>query len=408
MLRVIFTGLLSLLALAAPARAEEGTLVIVGGGLEPANAAVHKAFLNARPADAPAIVIIPAASGEPQTSADNFAEALVSHGAKADDITAIRLATIDDPATEGLDESRWAANADSAEEIAKIAEAGAIWFTGGDQSRIAALLIGADGRETPMLAAIRQRLREGAVVGGSSAGAAIMSDPMITQGDTLAALLPDSPGEPLALGRGLGFVTGALVDQHFGQRARLGRLAAALLTPGQPHRIGLGIDEDTALILHPGAATAEVAGSGYVTLIDARGATRAEGDRFAASDLLLGLAASGDTIDFATGSVTPAPFKRPTIDHEYANSAPINGAGMALGGQTLAQVAGESLLDNAAANVVERHSFAGGHGVTYRFTQTETSRGHWGRGPDGTAHYTLSGVRFDIEPIDITITKAGR
>ena len=226
--RAIFTALLALLALAGPARAEEGTLVIVGGGLEPGNAAVHKAFLNARPADAPAIVIIPAASGEPQTSADSFAEALVSHGAKANDIAAIRLAMIDDPATEDVDESRWAANAASAEEIvrrlflicekeiAKISKAGAIWFTGGDQSRITALLIGADGRETPMLAAIRQRLREGAVVGGSSAGAAIMSDPMITQGDTLAALLPGSPGEPMALGRGLGFVTGALVDQPRG------------------------------------------------------------------------------------------------------------------------------------------------------------------------------------------------
>lgn len=406
MLRAFFAVLVTLLALPGPARAEDGTLVIVGGGLEPGNAAIHRAFLNARPANAPGIAIIPAASGEPQASADSFAEALVAHGADPANITVIRLAMIDDPATRAVDESAWATNAGSAAEIARIARAGAIWFTGGDQSRITALLTGTDGRDTPMLAAIRQRLRQGAVVGGSSAGAAIMSDPMITQGDALAALLPDGAGEPLALGRGLGFVGGALVDQHFGQRARLGRLAAALLAPGQPHRIGLGIDEDTALVLH-GSAPARVLGSGYVTLVDARSAMRGKGERFAARGLLLGLAAAGDTIDLASAAIAPAAFRKPTIGHEYADAAPIDGGGMALGGQTLAEVAGEALLDNRAARVVERHSFANGLGVTYRFTQADGSRGYWGRGPDRAARYTLSGVRFDIEPIDVTINKAG-
>ncbi|WP_338243007.1 cyanophycinase [Aurantiacibacter hainanensis] len=389
------------------ARAEPGTLVIVGGGLEADNDAVFSTFLDARAPDAPAIAIIPAASGEPSSSADSFRDALVQHGADAADITVVRIATQDDPATTDIDESLWTGNVDDPEEIARIAQAGAIWFTGGDQSRITALLLRPDGRDTPMLAAIRARLRDGAVVGGTSAGAAIMSDPMITQGDTLAALLPGEVGEPMQTGRGLGFVEGLLFDQHFGERARLGRLAAALVSDGVPHRFGLGVDENTALVVKQGSTTGRIIGTGYVTLVDASAVERGGGDRFSASNLNISLAANGDTIDLATGSVTPAGFRNETIGNEYFDDPPISGGGMALGATSLAQVVGEALLDNPAARSVERHSFSGGHGVTYRFTQTDASRGWWGRDGGGTARYAFEKVRFDIEPIDVIIRNAG-
>ncbi|WP_120077667.1 cyanophycinase [Aurantiacibacter odishensis] len=388
-------------------RAEPGTLVIVGGGLEPDNAEIFAAFLEARPSSHPTIAIIPAASGEPARSAEAFREALIAHGADADAIEVVRLAVMDDPATADTDEARWAANVDNTEEIARVAEAGAIWFTGGDQSRITGLLLNTEGRDTPMLAAIRARLRDGAVIGGTSAGAAVMSDPMITQGDTLAALLPDTQAEPLQVGRGLGFVADMLVDQHFGERARLGRLAAALLREGQPHRRGAGIDENTALVLRTGSNTARVLGEGYVTFLDARMAELGVGERFGVTNLGISLATSGDALDLVTGGVTPAGFKSATVGNEYFATAPITGGGMALGATSLADVAGEALIDNSAARTVEWHSFSNGHGVTYRFTQTDASRGWWGRGPDGVARYALEKVRFDIEPIDVTIRRAG-
>lgn len=384
-------------------RAEPGTLVIVGGGLDPGNSEIFSAFLEARPADSPLIAIIPAASGEPARSAEAFREALIVHGANADAIDVVRLALLDDPATADIDESRWAANADKAEEIARVAQAGAIWFTGGDQSRIAGLLLDADGHDTPMLAAIRARLRDGAVIGGTSAGAAVMSDPMITQGDTLAALLPDTQAEPLQVGHGLGFLKDMLVDQHFGERARLGRLAVALVRGVQPHSTGAGIDENTAIVLRPGSTTARVLGEGYVTFVDARMAEVGGGERFAVSNLVISLAASGDTLDLQTGAVTPAAFKNATVGNEYFATAPITGGGMALGATSLADVAGEALIDNSAAQLVERQSFSNGHGVTYRFIQTEASRGWWGRSPGGIARYSIEKVRFDIEPIELII-----
>ncbi|MBX7526491.1 cyanophycinase [Qipengyuania vesicularis] len=386
--------------------AQPGTLVIVGGGLEADNEEVFRAFLEARLTEATSIAIVPAASGAPSQSAADFRDALVRHGADPADIRIVELAVKDDPATADIDEAGWSANADNPSEIEKIAQAGAIWLTGGDQSRLTELLIGEGGRDTAMLAAIRARLEAGAVVGGTSAGAAIMSDPMITQGDTLAALLPNAPGEEVRFDRGLGFFQRALVDQHFGERARLGRLAALLVSKDQPHRIGIGIDENTAIQFTVGETHVLVLGSGYVTFLDARSAKIGDGSRFAVRNLALSLASSGDRIALGDGQVEPAPNKQATVGNEYFDAETISGGGMALGGSTLAEVAGEALLDNSAARSVERHSFSGTFGVTYRLVQTDDSRGWWGRSPAGNASYALSGIRFDIEPIDITIMKA--
>jgi cyanophycinase len=399
---------LALLASAATAaRAEGGTLVIVGGGLDPANAEVWGALLEARPADARAIAIIPAASGEAGASAAAAARALERHGARPEEIVTIRLAAVDDRDTPDVDESTWARNAHDPAEIAAIARAGAIWFTGGDQARITATLVEKDGSDTPMLAAIRQRLAAGAAVGGTSAGAAIMSVGMIGQGDTLGALLPGDAGEPLVLTRGLGFLPGALVDQHFGERARLGRLAAALTDNAAIQRIGLGIDEDTALVVALGARSARVAGSGYVTLLDARAARRAQpGGRIAIEGLALSLAGAGDAIDLAAMQVTPAPVRKPTKGREYVERPLPGGGGMGYGDQSLAGVVGEGLLDNAAATHAERVTFAGSDGVIYRFVETAASRGWWGRDNAGRARYTVDGVAFDITPITVEIRKA--
>lgn len=405
--RSVVAGL-ALLAAAGAAQAEGGTLVIVGGGLDPANGEIYGALLAARPEGAPGIAIIPAASGESAASARAATRALERHGANPADIVTIRLAAVDDPATAEVDESRWAGNAHDPAEIAAVERAGAIWFLGGDQARIVSTLTTKDGGDTPMLAAIRQRLAAGAVVGGTSAGAAIMSEGMIGQGDSMGALLSKGGGEPLELTRGLGLLPGALVDQHFGERARLGRLAVALTDPAQPQRIGLGIDEDTALIVSLGENRATVAGSGYVTLLDARAAQRTPGQRIGIEGLTLGLAGAGDSIDLAQTAITPAPVRKPTAGREYVERPLLAGGGMAYGNQSLAAVVGEGLLDNAAATAIEAHSFAGSEGVTYRFAETGAARGWWGRDGQGRARYTIAGVAFDIAPITVEIRKAAR
>ncbi|WP_439631421.1 cyanophycinase [Gemmata sp.] len=130
-----------------------------------------------------------------------------------------------------------------------------VFFTGGDQLRITNLLGG-----TPLDAALHRRRAEGVVIGGTSAGAAMMSGTMIVGGA--------NEGAPRAgaveVGPGMDLLRGVMVDQHFTRRGRTGRLLAALAR--YPHLLGVGIDEDTALIAD--GAEFRVVGSGAVTVLD--------------------------------------------------------------------------------------------------------------------------------------------
>ncbi|MGL6044312.1 MAG: cyanophycinase, partial [Sandaracinobacteroides sp.] len=392
-------------------QAAPGKLVIVGGGLSASNAAVHRAFLSARPAGRPQVAIIPSASGTPADAGRRFAEALIRHGARAEDLVVVHLASEDDPDSRDVDESRWAGNAANPDEIAKIMGAGAIWFTGGDQLRTTRLL-NPGGRETAMLQAIRARLANGAVLGGSSAGAAIMSRPMITEGEPLASLLepvqrqaePDNrrPGGPLVMAEGLGFLPRGLVDQHFNARHRLGRLARALFELPPDERIGFGIDEDTALVIDLARGRATVAGTDSVTILDARAARRLQGERFGADAILLSSAASGDSIELQSLEVTPAPARRPITPAADAPPVPDASGGMAVPEQAVSQLLADALFANPARTSLDRPSLRGTDGVGFRFTRTPQSRGFAGGGT------TLSGLQFDIRPLTFSSTEASR
>lgn len=149
------------------------------------------------------------------------------------------------------------------------------WFLGGDQLRLAATLLGTRALET-----IERRFHEGAVVGGTSAGAAVMSNAMLTgrgrrlKGAEAAELRKIARGMA-DVGLGFGFFPGAIVDQHFMQRARYNRLLSAVLD--HPQLLGVGIDEETALLVRPDGFW-EVLGSHYVKIFDARRARILEDD----------------------------------------------------------------------------------------------------------------------------------
>lgn len=284
-------------AVIAPAYAQ-GQLVIVGGGLADDNDAVFAAFLDAlAQPDAP-IAIIPAASGVPAQSAAAFAAQLERRGVAPARIRIIRLAVEDDPAT-SEDESAWRDHGDDDAEVMRFAGVGGIWFTGGDQARIIQTLLREDGDETAMLRIIRARFGAGAVIGGTSAGAAIMSRMMIQQGDPLS-LVPGAGDEreTIVMGRGLGFLQSGLVDQHFGERARLIRLVAGLRALGLDDRIGFGVDEDTALVVGPAQDAAHVVGRGRVTVIDARSASYLDGETLDVRRVAVNVPAAGEHLDF--------------------------------------------------------------------------------------------------------------
>ena len=140
--------------------------------------------------------------------------------------------------------------------LERLEEATGIFFTGGNQLRLTTLLGG-----TPVAKLIRLRNAHGVTVGGTSAGASILSEHMIAFGDEGSSVISGS----VRLAPGLGLTNRFIIDQHFRQRDRLGRLLTALAY--NPFAVGIGLDEDTAAFIGPDE-TVEVEGSGGVTIVD--------------------------------------------------------------------------------------------------------------------------------------------
>ena len=141
--------------------------------------------------------------------------------------------------------------------LARLAEASGIFFTGGNQLRLSTILGG-----TQVARCIRLRNAQGVTVAGTRAGAGFLSEHMIAFGAEGSSPRASS----VRLAPGLGLTNRFVIDQHFRQRDRLGRLTAAL--GYNPFAIGIGLDEDTAAFISPDD-TLEVEGSGAVTVVDA-------------------------------------------------------------------------------------------------------------------------------------------
>lgn len=139
-----------------------------------------------------------------------------------------------------------------------VAESTGIFFTGGDQLRITSILGG-----TKVYTALHEAYGSGAVIAGTSAGASAMSGTMIVDGND------NDPARKctLKMAPGLGLLEEALIDQHFHQRGRIGRLLCGVAE--NPFILGIGIDEDTAVRVYPDRRL-EVIGSGSVTIVDGR------------------------------------------------------------------------------------------------------------------------------------------
>ena len=143
--------------------------------------------------------------------------------------------------------------------LARLQHATGVFFTGGNQLRLGTLIGG-----TSVAKAVRQLNAAGVPVAGTSAGAAFISEHMIAFGDEGSTPIAGS----VRLAPGLGLTNRFIIDQHFRQRDRLGRLLTALAY--NPFAVGIGLDEDTAAFIAPDN-TVHVEGSGGITVVDAAG-----------------------------------------------------------------------------------------------------------------------------------------
>ena len=182
----------------------------------------------------------------------------------------------------------------SSEDLAYIDKSHGVFMTGGNQLRLSTTLGG-----TEVAQRIRRRKAEGMHVAGTSAGAAFMPEHMIAGGYEGSTPSPDM----VTMAPGLGLTNKFIIDQHFRQRDRLGRLLTALAY--NPFAVGLGLDEDTAAFISPDESL-EVVGSGGITLIDPTHLSYSSmdkarrGDPVSLLDVKLHILISGGRFDIAS------------------------------------------------------------------------------------------------------------
>jgi cyanophycinase len=221
-----------------------GVLVIVGGGEEKEGAAEVLRFIADRVGRG-RLVIMTCATEDPQGAWERYRRAFSDLG--VEDLAHVDIRDREAATDEDLG--------------APIDDARGVFFTGGDQLRITSH-IGA----TPAYRRIVELLQRGGLVAGTSAGAAAMSGTMLVSG---ASENTPTIDEVVRMAPGLGLLPNIVVDMHFSERGRLGRLVGAVAQ--NPRVLGLGIDEDTAAVVE--GETMTVIGSGGVYVVDGRRAT---------------------------------------------------------------------------------------------------------------------------------------
>jgi cyanophycinase len=207
----------------------------------------------------------------------------------------------------GVEEARAISFADRAdatrdEWLKMLDTASGVFFTGGNQLRISTILGG-----TPVAKAVRRMNARGVTVGGTSAGAAVLSEHMIASGEEG----PTPKAGMTTLVPGFGLSNRVIIDQHFRQRDRLGRLLTALAY--NPFAVGVGLDEDTAAFINPDRLI-EVVGTGAITFVDVSAlqhssvATTDDGKPICLTNIRVHVLTQGATYDLETREAkAPAP-----------------------------------------------------------------------------------------------------
>ena len=386
-----------------------GELMIVGGALASSNQAVYKQFIQSAGGVAQArVVVIPAASSQPVKYFRQFQQDLALYGVPEQQVQLLPIAVKDDKST-AEDESLWRNNAAEATLATQVQQATAVWFLGGDQNHLVDSLR-AEGKNSPVLDAVWQVYQRGGIIGGTSAGAAIMSEAMIASGSSWTALaraiaepdtqVDEAADEPLQLRRGLGFFPEGVIDQHFDRRARFGRLIVAVAEQKSGSAIGYGVDEDSALFYQAKTRKFQALGSGGVTVIDLRQAKKVTNPLgFQMENIRLSYLQGGDQYDVQNQQLLPHPDKVATTGAEYGHNPQPVMSGVFSANTRLKDFITFELTDNKAASKAISYLHQG-NGLVFglTFSKDEKTRGYWqyldGLKDNSSAHQ----VRLDIVP----------
>lgn len=222
---------------------KKGNLIIIGGAEDKkGEKKILEEVVEIAGGEDAHLVVVTTATEQPEAAGEEYRKVFSRLGVKHIDILDIN--------------SRDEAN--NREHSKKIISSSGIFFTGGDQLRITSILAG-----TKTYEALHTSFQNGTVIVGTSAGASVMSNTMIVEGNN------NDPARKctLKMAPGLNFLEGVIIDQHFDQRGRFGRLLCGVAE--NPGILGIGIDEDTAIRVYPDDHF-KVIGNNAVTIIDGK------------------------------------------------------------------------------------------------------------------------------------------
>ncbi|HSV68530.1 MAG TPA: cyanophycinase [Methylibium sp.] len=378
--------------------AATGYAVAIGGALKYDHAAIWTRLVQLSGGTGSRWVVIPAAAANPQATGWRLIDALERHGAQADLLPVA-------PRWAGTDVARAVRDPLL---IERVRSARGVFFAGGAQEYIVDALQ-PDGKRTPLLEAIWDVFRSGGVIAGTSAGAAVMSTTMFRDAmDVRRVLINGRLIQGQEIDRGLGFIGSELfVDQHFLKRGRIGRILPVMVQAG--YKLGLGVEEDTAAIVH--GSTVEILGAKGALLVDLSDATRDDAlGAFNLRNARLSYLDRGDRHDLATGVTTPSPQKLAgmAIDPSAPDFRPYNRRAAFHG-----DILGDSAIVNAMSHLIDNRDTEAlglalpppglGEGIAalgfeFRLRRAPDSRG-WYTGAFGGEDYTVLGIRLDVTPV---------
>jgi cyanophycinase len=276
------------------------TLLVIGGAEDRVGkATVLRRFVRLAGGRRADIVLVPTASSFQDEVTDSYTDVFTRLGAPAPKVV--------NPATRQ--------DAHDPEAVALLDSATGIFLSGGSQLKLSQRFPG-----TPLGEALHRAHDRGAVIGGTSAGASIMSQFMISMGDE--GITPRQRHSQLSAG--LGLLEGVIIDQHFAQRSRYGRLMS--MVAASPNLIGIGIDEDTAIEVRD-KRTFTVHGSGAVFVLDCRAAVSDAPDARRGAPLMVSGAVvhslpAGATFDLAEVRLVDFVEKHPDVAVALASGRP--------------------------------------------------------------------------------------
>lgn len=370
-----------------------GSLLIIGGALRKDNAVVWTKLVQSAGGNLSKIAIIPSASGNPERAGNFALDAIQHYGGNA---FILPLSNHYPIKTQHINQDQYW--------VKQIDQATGVYFTGGDQARITQALLDTNGQRSPLLEAIWRLYQRGGIIAGTSAGAAMMSTTMFHNTKDTLTMLKMGMSEGIEIAAGLGFIgPDIFIDQHLIIRGRFARMLPAMLKKN--YKVGLGIDENTALFIQA-QEQLEIVGYKGAILIDLNCAsTQKETKEFNLNNAYISFLSHGDKLNLKSLKVTPALDKSlitqtQSEDHDlnvpfYPNI---------LGNTTVIElmsslIEGKHQLAKGLAMGHEQ-SIKSDLGFEFEFKKTNESQGFFSS-VSGAESFTLLRIRMNVRPVRI-------